>query len=427
MSCLTICILSLANVSEKGGQLLSLDAARYTHFKAEEPHSGAAVQAGADTAAVLQALKAELEPRLSSIEQRLEAVATKHDIAGIFNALKDLLAHPPNAGPAQQPPAPLQHPAAVGKLLIYPPLVTPCSLFLEDHTAGLYYDPPEQELALPEPPLAAAPSAVSAEQGELIYLSKQCITQYTLTALPTEAEALQALRQVLKKPTAQWSNEGQKLAVMSGLEWKKDTVVILPTGSGKSAVIATIVSLEKLKVTAVLCPLRSLLSDWQRRLTRLQLPFEVFNPQQAVISGQASLVLVSLDVTAGAAWRQAVRSMRPEIKLNRYVVDEAHLIITESSYRDVMHKVKELREIPAQLFLLSATIPPVALPSLRNMFNLADGDNTRIIRAASNRPELLFTEPKIFATVEDKVCVVVQSNSSLAKYFCSYMVSCAKT
>ncbi|KAI0323904.1 hypothetical protein GY45DRAFT_1349651 [Cubamyces sp. BRFM 1775] len=331
-----------------GGQLLSLDAARYKHFRAGPVHQGNAVHTGLDTAAVIQALKAELEPRLSSIEQRLEAVATKHDITSIFKELKDMLARPQDAAPAHPPPAPAQRPAT-----------------LEDHSEGLYYDPPEQEPVHSEPPQLAAPPAMSAEQ-----------------TLPTEAEALQALRQVLKKPDAQWSNEGQKLAVMSGLEWKKDTVVILPTGSGKSAVIATIAFLEKLKVTAVLCPLRSLLGDWKRRLTALQLPFEVFDPQKATISGQASIVLVSLDVTPGAAWRQAVRSMRPEIKLNRYVVDEAHLIITESSYREVMHRVKELREIPTQLFLLSATIPPAALSPLRDMFNLADGDNTRIIRAA---------------------------------------------
>ena len=130
---------------------------------------------------------------------------------------------------------------------------------------------------------------------------------------------------------------------MAGLRWKQDLVVILPTGSGKSAVVATIARLERLTVTAVLCPLRSLLQDWQRRLSALKYPFEVFSPSKPVITGQAPLVLVSLDATDRHAWRQDVASLRPEVMLNRYVIDEAHLVLTESSYRGVMAHVKELR------------------------------------------------------------------------------------
>lgn len=221
--------------------------------------------------------------------------------------------------------------------------------------------------------------------------------------IPTEADALKALRAVLHNPQAEWSNEGQKLAVMSGLEWKKDVVVILPTGSGKSAVVATIAKLEKLKVTAVLCPLRSLFSDWKRRLDRLQFSYEIFSPLTGTISGQAPILLVSLDSITSASWQQAVASMRPEVTLNRYVIDEAHMILTEASYRDIMTRVKELRFVPAQLMLLSATIPPKSLPDLRKEANLAAGSNTRVIRASSNRPEMRFTMAHTFVSLTREV------------------------
>ena len=206
--------------------------------------------------------------------------------------------------------------------------------------------------------------------------------------LPSEDDALQALRVVLRQDNARWRSDGQRQAVMAGLRWKEDIVVILPTGSGKSAIVATIAKLERLTVTAVLCPLRSLLQDWQRRLRALKYPFEVFSPSKPVITGQAPLVLVSLDATDRHAWRQAVTSLRPEVMLNRYVIDEAHLVLTASSYRGVMDHVKELRAHAAQLVLLSATIPPTSIPSLHTSFNLAVPPHVRIIRASSNRPEL---------------------------------------
>lgn len=128
---------------------------------------------------------------------------------------------------------------------------------------------------------------------------------------------MDALREVLLKPEAKWSNEGQKLAVMAGLQWKQDLIVALPTGSGKSAIVATVAKLEKLKVTAVLCPLRSLLSDWKRRLTELQYPFEVFNKDDSIITGDFPIILVSLDATAGLAWTQAVASLKPGVEIYR--------------------------------------------------------------------------------------------------------------
>lgn len=104
--------------------------------------------------------------------------------------------------------------------------------------------------------------------------------------MPSEETALAMLRTVLHKPNAQWSNEGQKYAVMAGLQWVKDLVIVLPTGSGKSAIVATIAKLEQRKVTAILCPLKSLLNDWKRRLTELQYPFDVFEAGHRDIRGQ---------------------------------------------------------------------------------------------------------------------------------------------
>ncbi len=237
--------------------------------------------------------------------------------------------------------------------------------------------------------------------------------------MPTEEQALQALRHVLKNDNAQWRNEGQKEAVMAAVAWQKDLVVILPTGSGKSAVVATAAMLETNKTTAVFLPLRSLLSDWQRRLKQLEYPFEVFNPSNPRLSGQKPLVLVSLDAAGGAAWRQAVNFLRSDIRLNRIVFDEAHLVLTEGSYRGIMQQVKELRFCFVQVMLLSATIPPVSLPYLGTSFTLAAGNNTCIIRTTSNRPELSFKAPVVLQTPDPEVSTSQPHDTAITHSLCA--------
>lgn len=209
-------------------------------------------------------------------------------------------------------------------------------------------------------------------------------------SIPSETEALSTLRKLLQKPTAQWSSDGQRQAVITCLQWAKDLIVILPTGSGKSAIIATVATLEECKVTAVLCPLKSLLVDWSRRLKAMNVAFEVFSREAPAITGQTPIILVSLDATIRPYWREAINNLRKDTPLNRLVIDEAHLLLTESTYRNVMEHVRELREHPVQMVLLSATIAPSSIADLRSQANLAKGPLTQIIRASSNRPELSF-------------------------------------
>ena len=209
------------------------------------------------------------------------------------------------------------------------------------------------------------------------------------------------LRKIIGNPQATWSNAGQKQAVMSALEWSSDLIVILPTGSGKSAIITVVAELEHNRITAILCPLRSLLMDWQRRLKKMHIRFTVFDPSAPKIDDQASIVLVSLDSTKSQSWSHAILSLRTEIPLARLVFDEAHLVLTEASYRDVMNRVRELRISRFQVVLLSATISPRSIPSLQSAFNLVDQHT--VIRASSNRPELHFVKPVEYKTLDTKV------------------------
>lgn len=216
---------------------------------------------------------------------------------------------------------------------------------------------------------------------------------------------LQALRKALRNPTAQWSCEGQRLAVHAGLDNKTDVVAVLPTGAGKSAIVTTLSFLEPGSITVVLCPLKSLIFDWRRRLSELKHKYEVFNPQTPKLTGQCPIVLASLDQSVSHAFSQAIKTLPLGISLRRYVIDEAHLIITESSYRSVMQLVPELRTVPAQMMVLSATLPPTSVPTLKERCLLME--NTTVVRASSNRPELYFKPVVELTQLDQWVSVLV--------------------
>ncbi|KAI1784795.1 P-loop containing nucleoside triphosphate hydrolase protein [Ganoderma leucocontextum] len=132
----------------------------------------------------------------------------------------------------------------------------------------------------------------------------------------------------------------------------------------------------------------------------MNIGFEVFDTDTPYISGQKPIVLVSLDATVRPKWLQAVTSLCPDVYLNRYVIDEAHLLLTEGGYRDIMGRVQELRLHRVQLVLLSATISPTSIAQLRSQANLAPGEDTEVIRASSNRPELHFLRPTLYKELD---------------------------
>ncbi|KAI0365170.1 hypothetical protein BV20DRAFT_909139, partial [Pilatotrama ljubarskyi] len=188
-----------------GGKLLSLEASARTNYQAPAPAPATAPQAAipaVNFGALAEEVISRLEPRLAALEQRVQATATSHEVKGMFSELKTLLQgalQPASAAPA---PAPSVHQPPLPNIQEMPEHHRQRrSPSPDDPTEGMYYDPP----ASTAPPLSLpAPAAP--------------------IPMPTEQEALTALRQVLQKPDAHWSNEGQRLAVMSGLEWQKDVV-----------------------------------------------------------------------------------------------------------------------------------------------------------------------------------------------------------
>lgn len=206
-----------------------------------------------------------------------------------------------------------------------------------------------------------------------------------------ESLALQKMRELLRAPSAMWRNEGQRLAVMAALEYKDDVVAVLATGSGKTMIPFIPAALEEYSLTIYIAPLNSVLDMADQAADRQGLGYQVYAAGDSVKKG-VSLLLVSADKATQPSFYEvlvdAERSARYERR--RFVFDEAHIGYTDASFRSRLKRLNQLRSpFPAQMVIMSATIPPVMMATLLGHFDLIDS-HTNVIRTCTDRPEISY-------------------------------------
>ncbi|KAG1786392.1 uncharacterized protein HD556DRAFT_1449769 [Suillus plorans] len=204
----------------------------------------------------------------------------------------------------------------------------------------------------------------------------------------TETEALQAMRKLLHNESASWKSEQQKEAMRVVSERKKDAIVVLRTGGGKSMLAIIPSLLEKNSATVLVLPLNSLLMDFQRRLTSMGVPFQTYdrNVNNGDLNIRDNLILVTADKARSARFREALAILNKKKSVGRMVFDESHLPLIANDYRDALEDVYDLRSIPMQIICLSATLPPSCIADLILSFGLVQ--DTVVIRECTNREEI---------------------------------------
>ena len=226
-------------------------------------------------------------------------------------------------------------------------------------------------------------------QPEVIDLSRGSTppppNQSVLKEKMLRQKCLWTLQELLKDGSAEWSSSQQEIAVMSVLERKTDVIAMLKTGGGKSMlpIIAAIV--EPDRAVVVILPLRSLMTDWERKLTKMRVPFQVYDPK-VDLDNTINLILASADKAKFKTFRTRLAELNETLPVARIVFDEAHLPLTSDDFRDSMRHMSELRQFPMQLVLLSATVPSTSIAALKKTFGLMA--DAKEIRQSSNRPEL---------------------------------------
>ncbi|KAG9098287.1 hypothetical protein FRC06_006579, partial [Ceratobasidium sp. 370] len=161
---------------------------------------------------------------------------------------------------------------------------------------------------------------------------------------PTPPKAQELLRRWTGSRKSTWTSPGQAKAMATILACDSSVLCVLPTSGGKSFLFSSLPSIE-MGITLVIVPLVALLQKQEEDLTANAISWSPWDPTEIPSSG---LVMA--------------KSSRV---LNRIVFDEAHLAIT-SDFRPVMDKLKALVEVGVPIVALSATVPPVHQPRLRN-------------------------------------------------------------
>ncbi|KAG1853060.1 P-loop containing nucleoside triphosphate hydrolase protein, partial [Suillus subluteus] len=205
----------------------------------------------------------------------------------------------------------------------------------------------------------------------------------------------QAMRKLLRDESASWKSEQQQEAMRVVLEGKRDAVVVLRTGGGKSMLAIIPSLLEKASATVLVLPLNSLMMDFERRLTSMRVPFQIYdrNRNEGALNIRDNLILVTADKARSERWREALAVLNEKKPVKRMVFDESHIPLIANDYRDSLQDVYDLRSIPMQIICLSGTLTPSCIPDLISSFGLVE--DTQVIRQSTNREELIYILEKL--------------------------------
>lgn len=197
---------------------------------------------------------------------------------------------------------------------------------------------------------------------------------------------------MLKNPNACWTCEGQRLCVVAVLQGRTDVLSILATGSGKTMQVILPVLMQPMQTTIVVLPLKALISDYERRLQAMEISYQVWqtysnNPH--AVRTDVNLILVTIEQAQKAVFKEELLKAHQSRPIKRFVFDEVQTALLSENYRQSMRHIDELRHmLPVQFVLMSGTIPPAAMPALRDRFGVMP--NAVEIRTKSVRPELQY-------------------------------------
>jgi ATP-dependent DNA helicase RecQ len=199
----------------------------------------------------------------------------------------------------------------------------------------------------------------------------------------------EALRQYFGYPAFRPGQEDALTQVLAG----RDTLVVMPTGSGKS-LIYQLAALLMPGVTVVFSPLVSLMKDQVDSMTRRNLPATFVNSSlepaeqlrrlRAFAAGEHKIMLVAPERLRSPAFNEALRGL----ELSLMVVDEAHCVSQWGhDFRPDYLRIAEARAAwqPHVTLALTATATPRTQGDIARLLNLS---NAAHLIHGFNRPNL---------------------------------------
>jgi ATP-dependent DNA helicase RecQ len=175
-----------------------------------------------------------------------------------------------------------------------------------------------------------------------------------------------------------------------------DTLVVMPTGSGKS-LIYQLAALQLPGLTLVVSPLVALMKDQSDSLARRAIPATFINSSldpaeqsrrlRAMAESEYKIVLVAPERFRSRAFRQALA----RVPLSLFTIDEAHCLSQWGHDYLSLAQVRQDFQAPVTLALTATATPRVQDDILRL---LGLGESARLV-TGFNRPNLTFEAVRI--------------------------------
>lgn len=199
--------------------------------------------------------------------------------------------------------------------------------------------------------------------------------------------AIHIVLQRIFGPDAQPRSLDQRNGLLLIARSHPETIVVMPTGGGKSLLFVIPSLLPRAQVTVVVTPLVALKQDLQRRCMEWRIMCDVYDPfiTPHRLHQIPSLLLVDVELAVTDEFLTMTRALHAMDRLDRIVIDEAHLILTAAHYRSHLISLGLLRRLQCPFVCMTATLPPFAESHLRNVLHLT---RCETLRASSDRSNL---------------------------------------
>lgn len=261
---------------------------------------------------------------------------------------------------------------------------------------------------------------------------KQQSTKYpSYTACNTTSKLYEApdrslLLQTLKKYFKFTSFRENQLEAVNATCMGLDTLVLMPTGGGKS-ICYQLPAIVTPGLTIVVSPLKSLIEDQVARLKSLRIKTsslssqtsekdacEIFNDLRGPETPEHKLLYVTPEkINCSGALMNLFKSLHSRNLLARFVIDEAHCVsMWGSDFRPDYRKLGKLRDSfhDVPIMALTATAPPKVRDDIFNQLQMNKETGKTFIQSF-NRPNLKFE-----VRLKSKGCIVEVSNMIRKKF-----------
>jgi superfamily II DNA helicase RecQ len=199
--------------------------------------------------------------------------------------------------------------------------------------------------------------------------------------------AMQGLQKILG-PDARPRSEGQAhaLELVHSASPQEPQIIVLGTGSGKSLLFFSVAAIVSHQTVIVVVPFAALVDDLVTRARKHQLTCEEWQWQREWVL-LPQLLIVSADRAVEGGFLHFAKGLELNKQLAHVFFDECHVAVTDTSYREKLRELWQLRYLDCRFTCLTATLLITLEPVLRANLLLA---HAQIYRQSTMRPTIRY-------------------------------------